>query len=62
MNESDKIYLRLQYNKTWIYGKLEKYKLQFVETGNNRYLDMMNGLNETLECIKILEYNLTIKK
>ena len=35
-------------------GQLELYKIEFARTGNNKYLDVMNELNKSIEIIDFL--------
>lgn len=37
---------------TFLYGQLELYKIEFANTGNNKYLDVMNELHKTINFIK----------
>tara|TARA_R110000796_G_scaffold74450_1_gene167520 strand:- start:121 stop:321 length:201 start_codon:yes stop_codon:yes gene_type:complete len=47
--------LEVQELKSFINGQLELYKIEFSETGNNKYLDVMNRLNITLETINKMD-------
>tara|TARA_R110002167_G_scaffold320694_1_gene526537 strand:+ start:617 stop:838 length:222 start_codon:yes stop_codon:yes gene_type:complete len=41
-------YLGSIINESFLQGQLELYKREFAETGNNRYLEVMNQLNATI--------------
>jgi len=45
-------YLGSIINESFLKGQLELYKIEFSDTGNNRYLEVMNQLNATLNCFK----------
>ena len=47
----DKYLLEVQELKSFLYGQLELYKMEFSETGNNKYLDVMNKLNKCQETV-----------
>lgn len=34
---------------TFLYGQLELYKIEFSNTGNNKYLEVMNEMNKTIK-------------
>jgi hypothetical protein len=70
MKKENRYYLRVANAKNFIQGQLTLYKIQFVETDDNKYLDVMNELNETLETIirmdkvicRVLKENRELKK
>jgi hypothetical protein len=41
--------------KAFLLGQIELYKIQFAETGDNKYLEVMNELNKTIEVMKFFE-------
>jgi len=41
--------------KTFLTGQLELYKIEFVETNDNNYLEVMNSFNNALNTVKYLE-------
>ena len=41
--------------RTFILGQLELYKIEFSETSNNKYLQVMNDLNTTLDTIERMD-------
>lgn len=41
--------------KAFLLGQLELYKIQFAKTGDNKYLEVMNELNKTIEVMKFFE-------
>lgn len=47
--------LKIVKARTFLYGQLELYKIEFARTLDNRYLEVMNNLNETIETLKYLE-------
>lgn len=47
--------LKIVKARTFLYGQLELYKIEFSRTSENRYLQVMNDLNETIETLKYLE-------
>lgn len=70
MEKDNKYLLRLLNAKNFLTGQLALYKIEFIETDNNKYLQVMNELNSTLETItrmddlihKILKENRELKK
>ena len=42
----------------FIYGQLERYKQEFVETQNNKYLEVMNELNKLDQLLKDGHYTM----
>ena len=70
MEKNNKYLLRLLNAKNFLTGKLALYKIEFIETDNNKYLQVMNELNSTLETItrmddlihRILKENRELKK
>ncbi len=47
----DKYLLEVQELKSFLYSQLELYKIEFADTGNNKYLDVMNKLNKCQETV-----------
>ena len=47
-------YLELLINDGFLLGQLELYKIEFANTGNNKYLEVMNQMNKTIECFNYL--------
>lgn len=47
--------LRLQNAKLFLGGQLALYKIEFVKEGNNKYLKVMNELNDTIEVLNTLD-------
>ena len=41
---------------TFLFGQLELYKIQFSETNDNKYLEVMNDLNKAITTFRAL-YN-----
>ena len=39
----------------FLYGQLELYKIEFSNTGNNKYLEVMNDLNRTINTFKKMD-------
>ena len=37
---------------TFLYGQLELYKIEFANSGNNKYLEVMNEMHKTINFIK----------
>jgi|DEB0MinimDraft_12_1074336.scaffolds.fasta_scaffold00122_31 hypothetical protein len=73
----DKYKLTVILAKTFIDGQLELYKIEFANTSNNKYLEVMNKLNDTFklicnmdfeikrlskECIRLTKENKELKK
>ena len=54
-NNGKSDYLGMIVNDSFLEGQLELYKIEFSETGNNKYLDVMNRLNITLETINKMD-------
>jgi len=44
-----------QLAESFLYGQLELYKIEFAETGNNKYLEVMNDLNRTINIFKKMD-------
>lgn len=57
MTNQDNIKLKILEAKTFLQGQLQLYKIEFVETENNKYLEVMNELNKTFQLIDYLEKN-----
>lgn len=49
-NNGKSDYLGSIINESFLKGQLELYKVEFSETGNNKYLEVMNQFNETIKC------------
>jgi hypothetical protein len=50
-----KFELRLQNAKLFLGGQLALYKIEFAKEGNNKYLKVMNELNDTIEVLNTLD-------
>jgi len=57
MTKNESIQLKILDSKQFLYGLLELYKQEFVETQDNTYLEVMDKLNKTLTLIDYLEKN-----
>tara|TARA_R100000655_G_scaffold34045_2_gene66689 strand:+ start:159 stop:356 length:198 start_codon:yes stop_codon:yes gene_type:complete len=44
-----------QLAESFLYGQIELYKIEFAETGNNKYLKVMNDLNRTINTFKKMD-------
>ncbi len=44
-----------QLANNFLYGQLELYKIEFSETGDNKYLEVMNNFNKTLNTLKKMD-------
>jgi len=70
MEKNNKYLLKLLNAKNFLNGQLALYKIEFIKTDNNKYLQVMNELNSTLETItrmddliqRILKENKELKK
>ena len=51
-NNGKSDYLGMVINDAFLEGQLELYKIQFAETGDNKYLEVMNQFNVTLKCFR----------
>ena len=51
MEKENRYLVRVTNSKNFLQGQLELYKIEFSETGNNKYLEVMNELNKTLETV-----------
>jgi hypothetical protein len=51
MAKENRYEIRVHNAKNFLQGQLELYKIEFSETGNNKYLEVMNELNNTLETV-----------
>jgi hypothetical protein len=47
--------LRIQNAKLFLGGQLALYKIEFVKEGNNKYLKVMDELNDTIEVLNTLD-------
>jgi len=45
----------VQEAKSFLYGQIELYKIEFSETGNNKYLDVMNKIYKVGKTIKKMD-------
>ncbi len=43
--------LKVQKAQNFLQGQLTLYKIEFSETDNNKYLEVMNELNNTLDTV-----------
>ena len=55
MEKSNLYTVEIQNAQHIIMGQLELYKIEFAETGDNRYLQVMNDLNQTQETIRRMD-------
>jgi hypothetical protein len=55
MEKSNLYTVEIQNAQHIIMGQLELYKIEFAETGDNRYLQVMNDLNKTQETIRRMD-------
>jgi hypothetical protein len=55
MTNSDKIQFKINSTKHFLEGQLKLYKMEFIETENNKYLEVMNEMNEALRVVRYLE-------
>ena len=46
--------LNIQEAINFLYGQLELYKIEFSETDNNKYFEVMGKLNNTINVIRTL--------
>ncbi len=49
----------VQLAKSFLYGQLELYKIEFVRTENNNFLEVMNNINHTGKTIKYMDEVIT---
>ena len=47
--------LEIQEAKSFLYAQLELYKIEFANTGNNKYLEVMNQLNKTANTLNKMD-------
>jgi|TARA_Y100000310_G_scaffold341551_1_gene441050 hypothetical protein len=57
MTNNETIQLKILEAKTFLKGQLQLYKIEFVNTEDNKYLDTMNQINKTINLIDYLEKN-----
>ena len=57
-NNGKSDYLGMVINETFLQGQLELYKIEFSETGNTKYLEVMNQFDATLKCFRHMKNNL----
>lgn len=53
--------LEITNTKAFLLGQLEAYKYRFANTSNNKYLEVMHKLNETIELIERMENELLLR-
>ena len=51
----DKYLTEVQELKCFLLGQIELYKIEFSETQNNKYLDVMNKLNKCTETVNKMD-------
>jgi hypothetical protein len=51
-NNGKSDYLGMVINETFLQGQLELYKIEFSNTGNTKYLEVMNQFDSTLKCFR----------
>ena len=51
----DKYLIEVQELKCFLLGQIELYKIEFTETQNNKYLDVMNKLNKCTETVNKMD-------
>ena len=51
MKKNNSYLIEVTEAKGFLYGQLELYKIEFAETDNNKYLQVMNKMNQTLETV-----------
>ena len=51
-NNGKSDYLGMIINESFLQGQLELYKIEFSETGNNKYLEVMMQFDSTLKCFR----------
>lgn len=51
-------YLGMIINESFLQGQLELYKIEFAETGDTKYLEVMNQFDATLKCFRHMKGNL----
>lgn len=51
----DKYLIEVQELKCFLLGQIELYKIEFSETQNNKYLDVMNKLNKCTETVNKMD-------
>jgi len=60
MEKENRYSLAVANAKNFLQGQLTLYKIEFAETDNNKYLEVMNEFNTTLETI--IRKNRELKK
>lgn len=43
---------------TFLYGQLEVYKAKFTDSGNNKYLDIMNNMHSCYKMVLNMDYEI----
>tara|TARA_R110001606_G_scaffold91591_1_gene204229 strand:+ start:3814 stop:4041 length:228 start_codon:yes stop_codon:yes gene_type:complete len=51
-NNGKSDYLGMIINESFLQGQLELYKIEFSNTGNTKYLEVMNQFDATLKCFR----------
>ena len=51
-NNGKSDYLGMIINESFLQGQLELYKIEFSNTGHNKYLEVMNQFDATLKCFR----------
>jgi hypothetical protein len=51
-NNGKSDYLGMVINDTFLQGQLELYKIKFTDTGDTKYLEVMNQFDVTLKCFR----------
>ena len=59
-NNGKSDYLGMVVNETFLQGQLELYKIEFAETGNTKYLEVMNQFDATLKCFRHMKRSIEI--
>ena len=57
ISNQENISLRILSAKQFLTGQLALFKIEFVNTEDNKYLEVMNEINKTLTLIDYLEKN-----
>jgi hypothetical protein len=70
METENRYEVRVANSKVFLQGQLTLYKIKFSETDNNKYLQVMNEISETLDTVmrmdnlvrRVLKKNRELKK
>lgn len=57
LTDSENLDLNITSRLHFLEGQLALYKIEFSESGNNKYLEVMTELNNTIKLIKQLKHN-----